>query len=256
VTNQYRNYKFEWALQQLQALEHQIGVWRAQGGYGVIFEPQPNRAEHIMRLKADEPPVALSLIIGDALHSLRSGLDHLAYALAQAESGPNLPPQIAKGIEFPIFGDKPMNPGEEKKRIGPLNPQARAVILGLQPHQRGAAYVDDPLWHLHELARVDRHRLLHLTVAVLGHIGVGGDNVHIERMKFGRIGPDLKDGAELGICSVRPINPGLPMHMQVTAGPEITFQDGIGAGQPVLSSFREIVRHDSNVLGPLLQFLP
>lgn len=247
--------KLAWAEHQFKVFEGQRDAWHAGGGYGVDFEPQPNSPEHIMRLHAESTPDVLALVIGDALHAMRSALDHLAYALAEAHTEP-LDPAAAERVEFPIFGDRPMTRAECDRKIGAMHPDAAAIIERLQPHQRGNNYADDPLWVLYDLARIDRHRLLHLTVAQLEGVGIGGDNLHIESMTLGAIGPGAEHGAELGRCIVRPVNPGRPMKMDVTPEPEIVFQEGSRVGRPVLAELRVLHVHITKaVLPPLERFL-
>jgi hypothetical protein len=247
--------KLAWAEHHFEVFEGQVGAWRAADGYGVVFESQPNSPRHVMRLKADETPPVLSLVLGDALFIMRSALDHLAYTLAVAHSGP-LPADVAEKVEFPIFGDRPMRSDERRRKIGALHPDAATAIEDLQPHKRRDGCADDPLWWLHELARIDRHRLLHLTVAQLRSVGIGGDNVRIEGLVIEHVGPGAVDGTELGSCSVRPINPGRPMQMNVTPEPDIIFKEGLVSGRSVLEVLREIHRHiNEEVLPPLSPFL-
>jgi hypothetical protein len=246
--------KLAWAEHQFEVFEDQLGAWKAGGGYGVVFEPQPNTPEQIIRLKADDTPDVFALVIGDALHAMRSALDHLAYALSEDHA--TLTPEVAEKVEFPIFGDRPMNAGERERKIGAMDPDAATVIEGLQPHCRGDDYTEDPLWTLYDLARIDRHRLLHLTVAQLEAVGIGGDNLYIESMTISGVGPDAQDGAELGKCSVRPVNPGLPMHMNINAEPQIIFKEGPRVGRAVLPELRAIHQHIAGtVIPPLEPFL-
>ena len=247
--------KLAWANHQFEVFEGQRDAWRAGGGYGVVFEPQPNSPEQIIRLHAEDTPDVFALVIGDALHAMRSGLDHLAYALSEVLSDA-LDPEVAERIEFPIFGDRSMTSIERERKIGAMHPDAAAVIEGLQPHLREEDYADDPLWVLYDLARIDRHRLLHLTVAQLESVGVGGNNLYVESMTFGHIGPDAVHGAELGRCIVRPANAGLPMHMNLTTEPQIIFKEGPRVGRPVLDELRAVHAHISEaVIPPLEGFL-
>jgi hypothetical protein len=248
--------KLAWANVQTQRLEQCLAIWRGLGGYGVVFEPQPNGRQHVMRLKAGIPPHAASLTLGDALHAMRSGLDQLAYALAEAGKGGPLNPKEAKDVEFPIFGERAMTAREEAGRIGLMPDGARTAIKRLQPHERGAGYVDDPLWHLHDLANLDRHRLLHTTIAVFGGLGIGGDNLHVISMRIYYVGPDLKDGAEIGICEVGPIDPGRPMQMNVTPEPQIVFKEGPRRNHPVVATLQSILAHiNTNVVPELVGYL-
>lgn len=247
--------KLAWAEHQFKVFEGQRDAWRAGGGYGVEFEPQPDSPEQIIRLHAEDTPDVFALVIGDALHTMRSGLDQLAYALSEAHTDP-LDPEVVEKIEFPIFGDRPMNPGERERKIGAMHPDAAAIIEGLQPHLRGEDYADDPLWVLYDLARIDRHRLLHLTVAQLDSVGIGGDNLYVETMTLMGVGPEAEHGTELGRCIVRPINPGRPMHMNVTTEPQIIFKEGPRVGRAVLPELRTIHQHITEaVIPPLEGFL-
>jgi hypothetical protein len=97
---------------------------------------------------------------------MRSGLDHLAYALAAAHTVP-LPADFAEESEFPIFGDRDRQGrlgtgvsrfantgrGGGLHKIRGVDPRAQAIIEGSQPHQRGQDFASDPLWKLHELSR-------------------------------------------------------------------------------------------------------
>jgi hypothetical protein len=247
--------KLAWAKHQSHLLEGEIRAWRDAGGYEVVFDKHPQRPGHNMRLKVGDIAPGIPLIIGDALYALRSGLDHLAYDLAASFTNP-LPPQASERSEFPIYGDKPIPKDLAEHKLGAMDPKARAIIEGLQPNARGNAYSDDPLWKLNELARIDRHRFIHLTVATLASVGIGGDNLHVEEMEIGGTGPTTGDGAKLGYASVRPIDPGRPMQMNVTPEPQVVFKDGDWAGVPILDFLAEIRGHiETEVVPPLSPFL-
>ena len=125
---------------------------------------------------AEQPPrdpISLCLI-GDTLHNLRSGLDNLAHALALAGPGP-LSKEFPGSSEFPIFGDENRKgvagsgPGLFQNnglfKIQGWHPDAKAAVELLQPYHRGNDYRSDPLWTLHELDNISKHRLLHPAVA-------------------------------------------------------------------------------------------
>lgn len=247
--------KLAWADHQTQTFEGQVRAWHAEGGYGIRFEPQPDSPQHVMRLHVGDTPPSLPLIIGDWLHAVRSGLDHLAYELACAYTDP-LPNEAAQTSEFPIFSDREMTDSERRRKLGCVDPDAAAIIEDLQPHNRGDGYQEDPLWQLYELARFDRHRLLHITAAQLGMFAIGGDNLLVEEMYISHIGPDTKDGDEIGHCSIRPIDLNRPMHFDPNVTPDIVFKEGPFAGQRVLGILARIRQHvEASVVTPLLPFL-
>jgi hypothetical protein len=70
--------------------------------------------------------------------------DNLVYDLVIARHGDPPPPQFAGYSEFPIFGPKAMSSSARRKRIGGIDPNAQAIIEGLQPHNRGNAFASDP----------------------------------------------------------------------------------------------------------------
>lgn len=243
-----------WAEHQANLLEAQVEDWRANGGYGVVYEPQGDSAEQIIRLKTGPTPWVFPLFVGNILYAMRSALDLLAYALAEAHTDP-LPADAAGTSEFPIFSDRPMTAGERSRKIGAIHPDAQAVIDSLQPYHRDD-FTSDPLWQLHELARIDRHRVPHVVFAQFGALTVGGTNVHIESLTIGDLGRTTEDGAELGRIAVRPIDPGAPMHLDVKTPPQIALGDGPFADRPVRDLIDGMLRHIMDeVVAPLEPFL-
>jgi hypothetical protein len=96
------------------------------------------------------PDRLFSLIIGDAVHNLRSALDYLIAACATARGCP-----IDK-TEFPV---QPYKWGVEKiiqRKVGPAGPTARRLVMESRPYRRGNRY----LHAVHELDRSDKHRLV------------------------------------------------------------------------------------------------
>jgi hypothetical protein len=248
--------KLAWAKHQSQVLENEIALWHNSGGYGVVFDQHPHRAGYILRLKVGDVAPEIPLIIGDALHALRSSLDHLAHDLSAAFTDP-LPPEASQGSEFPIFGTKAIPEDVANRKLGWMDRRARTVIEALQPYVRGDAYADDPLWHLYDLARIDRHRFVHLTVAQYRGLGIGGDNLEAQGLEIFGADPTAGDGTELGyVDSVRPIDPGRPMQMNVTPNPDVVFKEGTVAGKPVLATLDAIRGYiETEVVATLQRFL-
>jgi hypothetical protein len=213
----------------------------------------------------------ISLIIGDALHNMRSGLDTLAYTLTSAFTKP-LPEEIASSSEFPIFGDEDRkgNTGVGSTRfqwglskIQGLDPNAQAVIEGLQPYQRGNEFRSDPLWILHELDRFSKHRLLHATVA-----SFHGTKWVIPAFRNIRaIGPGLIEtyGGTIEtetpisqIFGIHPIGPAADMHVEINPALDVAFSASApaAAADPVLTTLGNIYAHiRDEVLSRLTPFL-
>lgn len=115
------------------------------------------------------PPARWGAIVGDCVHNLRSVLDHIVWDLSGGETGraPNL-------AEFPIFRDEgrffdrtksgePARGSGLWKIQGIANANARTFIRRLQPYTASEP-TEHPLWVIHELDRLDKHRALHAVV--------------------------------------------------------------------------------------------
>lgn len=137
----------------------------ASGAYGVNRETNHDGSKHIYSAVVPEGFVeALSLIISDCLHKLRSALDSLVYGLAElhmAEVGEVLTDHIAKSLAFPICDDEASFVGAQKRmRIALLDVVEVGVVEAHQPYRECDLPEDSPLWSLRELQNIDKHRFL------------------------------------------------------------------------------------------------
>jgi len=94
---------------------------------------------------------------GDVIHNLRSALDHLAWELAKWKTGQPVKPRYCC---FPIGRDfdnyKVIRNGGA---VAGMSSEAKKAINDLRPYKDG----NEPLWRIHHLDIVDKHR--HLLVA-------------------------------------------------------------------------------------------
>ena len=108
-------------------------------------------------IRVEVLPVRLNTLIGEFLHDLRSSLDHLAWQLVEHNSG-----KPSSDTSFPILKVTPSTNKQGQRTLpnvaGGLSTRARALIDGAQPYKLGARYVDQPLWMLHQLWNIDKHR--------------------------------------------------------------------------------------------------
>jgi hypothetical protein len=171
--------KIERAREHIADVRCVIDEWLATDVYTVTSSVDENDSERIVwtaSVKAD-PPTELSLLIGDAVHNLRSALDHAVYYLAGKNLG-SLTPQIEAELMFPIFGslDKSGNPYDARARFQDVAPKC---LHGLTLNQVGVIESWQPylwsvdgfqyhwLWVLHDLDRIDKHRRLAVATALL-----------------------------------------------------------------------------------------
>jgi hypothetical protein len=157
--------KLDRAEEHLNVLDHEIGTYFEEHPYR-IFGEEETRGDywhHTVYLEVSRfPPDELwGPIIGDAVHNLRSALDHLVWELAT----PHARAETPRRIEFPIILDDPAsNPeirGAFTKKLKCLRPESHAVIDGAQPYKTGDFH--HPLWLLQTLWNTDKHRTLHTT---------------------------------------------------------------------------------------------
>jgi hypothetical protein len=135
-------------------------------------------------VRAEPPPTyPFAMVIGECLHNMRSALDLLAYELAVANVYPQpVSENVKEASEFPIIGDESakgiprmgaaiFRDNALPRKIRGVDPSAHAPIEAVQPYTDGAAFREHPLWRLHQLDRISKHRLLHTVVAFVEDAG-------------------------------------------------------------------------------------
>jgi hypothetical protein len=148
--------------------------------YTVSIEHDPQRGINFVLFEIDPSKFPLddaALTIGDALHNLRSALDHLYYQVVLACGG-----TPTKWTRFPIFDTEDrlvatLNGALEQRQI--TVPVVRFTVDSIKPHQGG----NPALWGLHNLNIRDKHEIL---VPVLKLVLV--DGVHLEDNEHRPIG--------------------------------------------------------------------
>jgi hypothetical protein len=140
-------------------------------------------------------PVRTSCIVGDLTHSLRTALDHVAWALAQRAAFQDDP----RHVQFPIAADAPTF---AKKRSALTTMFGRDAVDALEQVQ---PYHDRPgLRWLQDLNNADKHEAL---VLARHHLTITGVEICDQRgrraMQVSR-GPDvplvIEDGEEAFRC--------------------------------------------------------
>jgi hypothetical protein len=273
------NLKLDRAREHLQTFKVKARSWVEGKPYSVVDERDPEppldtlsfaglQRRRFRLARIDPVPDPLSLILGDSVHNLRASLDHLAMALAKAVT-PAMTEKQIRGSEFPISDENPIATDLMDKKIGCVAPAARIIIEALQPHHRGNKYRDDPLWQIHELDRIDKHRSLAVCAArslvqeipMIGITGINRPGYNIAQMVGTAIvteGPGaLKCDDVLMRYSVIPINPEREAESQPVLSPEITFAEGgpapLQSVIPTLDALCNYVR--DRVIAPLAKFL-
>jgi len=116
-------------------------------------------------------PVSLSLAFGDWLTALRSALDNALYAWAVTLSGQDPPPDAGR-LQFPI-ATTATEFGEQARCLRSLPADVVAKLEKAQPYHSAFGHETNTLFWLHELARIDRHRALHIGLGRVAEHRVG-----------------------------------------------------------------------------------
>ncbi len=121
--------------------------------------------ERVYYLNWDNPDTtAFAVWAGDIVHNLRSALDHLAYALCVAGPGGEAGAYRArKQIYFPIAnGEEDYRTSRHREKVlGLSKPGLDEILDATEPYRGGKG---EALYHISELDKADKHRLL-VTVA-------------------------------------------------------------------------------------------
>jgi hypothetical protein len=150
-------------------LHAEMSAWDARRPWRLVPEVHDNGRKHFYRLRLLEPiPVDWAVILGEAIHDLRSALDQTVYWLTVDWSGKPL-----ERSSFPVYTKRapfyqrtkkgPWSRGSGMYKIGGIGPGPQAFIEALQPYpQRYRWFYCRDLRTIHDLWNQDKHRLVHL----------------------------------------------------------------------------------------------
>jgi hypothetical protein len=139
------------------------GVSAIHTSASTSVQNEPNRQGVSIKTDVPKPSSQWGIILGDVVHQLRSGLDHLVYALA-TRTHP-ISEQQAKKLSFPVFKKSAdfdahwtISKGLLESWIGV---DEFAEVKLAQPYKRTPDNPStDPLWVLAELDNIDKHRTI------------------------------------------------------------------------------------------------
>ena len=224
--------KLERASHHLNSLDAKVPEWRKRKTHYYDSRFDRESGKQFVYIRFTEPvPAEFRLIIGDCLHNLRSALDNLVYDLVIAYHGDLPPPQFVEYSEFPIFGPKAMSSSARQKRIGGIDPNAQALIEGLQPHNQGDEYASDLLWKLHQLSNMDKHRVPHVTQVAVKTYADSPDAPHLPGIITINLGP-FEDGAEVASYTPATTTFAEDFDPEAHMDPLLTFGISFGQGSP------------------------
>jgi hypothetical protein len=149
-----------WSQDDMETLDRVLKEFRNADKQAIYVKLEGPRGKAYLHGDVSPPP-ELERLVCNILQDFSAALNYLAYQLAVLDTGTNPPPR-ANTVEFPIFSD--LGLFDKHHRLQDLTPEHLAKIRAVQPIGGGK----QSLWILHELSRVNRHRLLHPTDVFTG----------------------------------------------------------------------------------------
>jgi hypothetical protein len=149
--------KVERAKKHVIDLEGVIRAFLNTNPYVVASKRDPNTRQLICYLANVQPcPSVIPIIAGDAIQCLRSALDHLAYALWRAGVYCSATRED-NNVAFPVTDAAKYTPAKFQGKIQGSRQEVIDALKAIEPHEGGKGH---PLWMLHRLNNIDKHRLL------------------------------------------------------------------------------------------------
>lgn len=194
------------AEQHLGVLYGEMEAWSAGQPWGLFPEVHDEGRKHFWRLRLAKPiPIDWAIILGEAVHNLRSALDQSVYWLSVDWTRKEVP-----FCSFPVYRTKAMFYERERRgtrrgdwtyrsgmnKIRGIGPGPQAFIEALQPYPQRyrRAYCLD-LQLIHDLWNQDKHRLVHLWGLRFGDAEVRLEKKLIQDCVVGLDRRLLQDGA-------------------------------------------------------------
>jgi hypothetical protein len=158
--------KIERANKNIKNLEAEIAALFDPDPYIIAGNVNHQTKECTFVVNAKTIPLRISVLTGEIIHHLRSGLDHVIWALAlqrHAEPAPH--------IGFPIcLSEGKFRAAKKSGQISGISGSAQAIIESLQPYRNAnwrTTASDDALRIIHDLSNTDKHRLLAVVVSAV-----------------------------------------------------------------------------------------
>lgn len=257
--------KMQRAQKHFEELQDTVKTFVGSNPYSIANDPDTKRGHYVARLKIErQPPPELSAIIGDAVHNMRSSLDHLVWLLIRTAGND---PEMGRP-QFPMFTRDPFdraayaNTNKWKNALSSWNNQTKglapvgvAIIKRMQPYKSTYDPALHPLARLNELSNWDKHRELHFvgqSVAVTGTRILEGVSPRAAVRPHWVLPKTemLKDGMIVARFRGHRVPEGEP---QVNTNLQLTFEIAFGEGSPleglrVIDALEEIGVQVSNVL--------
>lgn len=176
------------------------------------------------------PPIEISAFLGDAIHNLRTALDHLISAVV-AEEGGNL-----ESSYFPFARDREDIEKMIARRAKDASEEAKQICREMQPYPGG----NDALYGLHKADITDKHQSL-IVASAIGNFQY--------RLLPRSTGPDVTVQTNISYLSKEayfvpsPEGREFEHPFEIGLSIEIVFpENGPLGGYPVVATLNELLR--------------
>jgi hypothetical protein len=256
--------KMEWAKKHIDHLEREIVAFHDADPYHLIREDNPQTGYSAVKVGAIDPPIPthLSLILGDAVHNLRSALDHLAYLMV---------PSPNNATAYPIVRKVPPSPTDISSLYGNKVPGAsRKVIKALKAEEPYFGGKGQYLWTIDHLDILDKHQLI-LPVGASYEVRVDVGSRLRRAVGTTSDAPFKPEDIPSTWVTFIPVNkyplaPGLALYSAPTQefeghdDPQFTLDIAFGKpqvleGEPVVRTLRDLVNRTERLIESLIPLL-
>ncbi len=152
---QHARLKTARALEHLDEFRMELERYYASKPYAVTRIDDAGRGRHVIRIFLKDPADKLAILAGEFAHALRSSLDHAAYSLIvfATDAIPD-----SRRIQWPM--QEKQDDKQFVQQTKGMDPEAAELIKSLQPYHEGPdeAFRNNPLWQVHMLDIIDKHR--------------------------------------------------------------------------------------------------
>jgi hypothetical protein len=126
--------------------------------YTVVRKHEAHNRRHVKRYERKPFQPVMGMELGEFLYCLRSGLDQMAWQLANSDARRDFP----RDIYFPIPEDLSNSDRRRNytRALGLFPDDVAKEIDALQPHKGPNPAQDHPLWQLNKLCNLDKHVII------------------------------------------------------------------------------------------------
>jgi hypothetical protein len=241
-------------------LADEMQAWSDRRPWRFPYEVHDNGRKHFFRLQLVEPiPIEWAVILGEAVHDLRSALDQAVYWLTVDWTG-----QALEDSAFPVCSTRHNFRHWSKKRkdwrggcdkIRGIGPGPQAFIEALQPYPQ--RYKGRPACYhlrlLHDLWNKDKHRLVNVWGLRHTDADLRLDQNVIADCSVGLDSRVLQEGAIIVKIIANPPHPEVKVEGEISSTLSLAVGKRKGGGTVTLmgiySTPADIIRKLTNAIG-------